>query len=72
MTGRLAAQNLRRPMAGAGRCFSGFDAGRRFAEIGDRAAINGIDNTGLLWHRGRQSEWTAMEFRVRDGYRAVP
>jgi len=37
-------------------------------EIGDIVAIEGVYNTGPLWHRGRQPEWTEMEFQVRNWY----
>jgi myo-inositol 2-dehydrogenase / D-chiro-inositol 1-dehydrogenase len=37
-------------------------------EIGDIVAVEGVYNTGPLWHRGRQPEWTEMEFQVRNWY----
>jgi predicted dehydrogenase len=37
-------------------------------EIGEIVAIEGVYNTGPLWHRGRQPEWTEMEFQVRNWY----
>ena len=37
-------------------------------EIGDIIAIEGVYNTGPLWHRGRQPEWTEMEFQIRNWY----
>jgi predicted dehydrogenase len=37
-------------------------------EIGDLVAIEGVYNTGPLWHRGRQPEWTEMEFQLRNWY----
>jgi predicted dehydrogenase len=37
-------------------------------EIGDIVAIEGVYNTGPLWHRGRQPEWTEMEFQMRNWY----
>jgi predicted dehydrogenase len=37
-------------------------------EIGDIVSIEGVYNTGPLWHRGRQPEWTEMEFQVRNWY----
>ena len=37
-------------------------------EIGDIVSIQTVYNTGPLWHRGRQPEWTEMEFQVRNWY----
>ncbi len=37
-------------------------------QIGEIVAIEGVYNTGPLWHRGRQPEWTEMEFQVRNWY----
>jgi predicted dehydrogenase len=37
-------------------------------EIGDIVSIEGVYNVGPLWHRGRQPEWTEMEFQVRNWY----
>jgi myo-inositol 2-dehydrogenase/D-chiro-inositol 1-dehydrogenase len=37
-------------------------------EIGDIVAIEGVYNTGPLWHRGHQPEWTEMEFQIRNWY----
>ncbi|MBE7503091.1 MAG: Gfo/Idh/MocA family oxidoreductase [Verrucomicrobiales bacterium] len=37
-------------------------------EIGDIVAIEGVYNTGPLWHRGRQPDWTEMEFQLRNWY----
>jgi myo-inositol 2-dehydrogenase / D-chiro-inositol 1-dehydrogenase len=37
-------------------------------EIGDLVAIEGVYNTGPLWHRGRPPEWTEMEFQIRNWY----
>ena len=37
-------------------------------EIGDIVAIEGVYNTGPLWHRGHQPEWTEMEFQMRNWY----
>ena len=37
-------------------------------EIGDMVSIEGVYNTGPLWHRGRQPGWTEMEFQVRNWY----
>jgi predicted dehydrogenase len=31
-------------------------------------AIEGVYNTGPLWHRGRQPDWTEMEFQMRNWY----
>jgi predicted dehydrogenase len=36
--------------------------------IGDVVAIEGVYNVGPLWHRGRQPEWTEMEFQMRNWY----
>jgi len=40
----------------------------RDGAIGDLVAIQGTYNTGFLWHRGRESEWTEMEFQMRNWY----
>ncbi|MBI4327305.1 MAG: Gfo/Idh/MocA family oxidoreductase [Chloroflexi bacterium] len=40
----------------------------RDGEIGDIVAIEGVYNTGPLWHRGRQPDWTEMEFQMRNWY----
>jgi predicted dehydrogenase len=37
-------------------------------ELGDLVAIEGVYNTGPLWHRGRQPDWTEMEFQMRNWY----
>ena len=37
-------------------------------EIGDLVAIEGVYNVGPLWHRGRQPDWTEMEFQMRNWY----
>jgi predicted dehydrogenase len=37
-------------------------------EIGDIVSIQTTYNTGSLWHRGRQPEWTEMEFQMRNWY----
>ncbi len=37
-------------------------------EIGDIVAIEGVYNTGPLWHRGRQPNWTEMQFQMRNWY----
>jgi len=31
-------------------------------------AIEGVYNTGPLWHRGRKPDWTEMEFQMRNWY----
>lgn len=36
--------------------------------IGDIVAIQSTRNLGFLWHRGRQPEWTEMEFQMRNWY----
>ncbi len=36
--------------------------------IGKILSIEGIYNTGYLWHRGRQPDWTEMEFQLRNWY----
>jgi predicted dehydrogenase len=40
----------------------------RDGAIGDILAIHGTYNTGYLWHRGRQPEWTEMQFQMRNWY----
>ena len=37
-------------------------------EIGDPVAIEGVYNVGPLWHRGREPNWTEMEFQMRNWY----
>jgi predicted dehydrogenase len=37
-------------------------------EIGDIVCIEGVYNTGPLWYRGHQPEWTEMEFQMRNWY----
>jgi predicted dehydrogenase len=37
-------------------------------EVGDLVSIEGVYNVGPLWHRGRQPEWTEMEFQMRNWY----
>ena len=37
-------------------------------EIGDIVAIEGTYNVGPLWHRGRQPDWTEMQFQMRNWY----
>lgn len=37
-------------------------------EIGDLVSIEGVYNTGPVWHRGRLPEWTEMEFQLRNWY----
>jgi len=36
--------------------------------IGKILSIEGICNLGFLWHRGRQPDWTEMEFQLRNWY----
>lgn len=36
--------------------------------IGEIITIHGNFNTGALWHRGRQPDWTEMEFQMRNWY----
>lgn len=36
--------------------------------IGDIVAMQSSRNLGALWHRGRQPEWTEMEFQMRNWY----
>ncbi|NQT02842.1 MAG: Gfo/Idh/MocA family oxidoreductase [Planctomycetes bacterium] len=36
--------------------------------IGKIISIEGIYNIGYLWHRGRQPDWTEMEFQLRNWY----
>ena len=36
--------------------------------IGKILSIEGICNVGYLWHRGRQPDWTEMEFQMRNWY----
>lgn len=36
--------------------------------IGDLISIEGVYNVGPLWHRGRQPDWTEMEFQMRNWY----
>ena len=40
----------------------------RDGAIGEIMAIQGTYNVGPLWHRGRQPEWTEMEFQMRNWY----
>ncbi|MBN2508182.1 MAG: Gfo/Idh/MocA family oxidoreductase [Verrucomicrobia bacterium] len=40
----------------------------RAGEIGRLVAIEGVYNTGPLWHRGRQPDWTEMQFQMRNWY----
>jgi predicted dehydrogenase len=35
-------------------------------ELGELVAIEGVYNTGPLWHRGRKPDWTEMEFQMRN------
>ena len=36
--------------------------------IGDLVAIHGTYNTGFLWHRGRQPDWSEMQYQMRNWY----
>lgn len=36
--------------------------------IGEIVAVQTTRNLGSLWHRGRQPEWTEMEFQMRNWY----
>jgi predicted dehydrogenase len=36
--------------------------------IGELVAIQGHYNVGFLWHRGRQPDWTEMEYQMRNWY----
>jgi predicted dehydrogenase len=36
--------------------------------IGDILAIQGTYNVGPLWHRGREADWTEMQFQMRNWY----
>jgi len=36
--------------------------------IGDIVSVQSTRNLGYLWHRGRQPEWTEMEFQMRNWY----
>lgn len=36
--------------------------------LGDILTIQTTYNTGALWHRGRQPDWTEMEFQLRNWY----
>jgi len=40
----------------------------RDGAIGQILAIQGTYNVGFLWHRGREPEWTEMEFQMRNWY----
>ncbi len=37
-------------------------------EIGDIVTIQTTYNTGPLWHRGREPDWTEMQFQLRNWY----
>ncbi len=37
-------------------------------QIGEIISIQTTYNTGSLWHRGREPEWTEMEFQMRNWY----
>jgi predicted dehydrogenase len=36
--------------------------------IGEITSLEANFNTGFLWHRGRQPEWTEMQFQLRNWY----
>ena len=36
--------------------------------IGDIVAIQGHYNVGFLWHRGREPDWTEMQYQMRNWY----
>jgi len=36
--------------------------------IGEITSMEANFNTGFLWHRGRQPEWTEMQFQLRNWY----
>jgi predicted dehydrogenase len=36
--------------------------------IGEIVAIHGTYNTGFLWHRGRQPDWSEMQYQMRNWY----
>jgi myo-inositol 2-dehydrogenase/D-chiro-inositol 1-dehydrogenase len=36
--------------------------------IGDIVAVHGTYNTGFLWHRGRQPDWSEMQYQMRNWY----
>lgn len=40
----------------------------RDGAIGDVVTIEGRYNTGFLWHRGHEPEWTEMEYQMRNWY----
>ena len=40
----------------------------RDGALGDILTIQTTYNTGALWHRGRQPDWTEMEFQLRNWY----
>jgi predicted dehydrogenase len=37
-------------------------------QLGEIVAVEGVYNTGPLWHHGRKPEWTEMEFQMRNWY----
>ncbi len=40
----------------------------RDGQIGDVVSIHTAYNTGPLWHRGREDDWTEMQFQMRNWY----
>jgi len=36
--------------------------------IGEITSMEALYNTGYLWHRGREPEWTEMQFQLRNWY----
>ncbi len=41
-------------------------------EIGDIVSIQTTYNTGPLWHRGHEPDWSEMEFQMRNWYSVCP
>jgi len=37
-------------------------------QIGEIVALHGTYNTGFLWHRGREPDWTEMQYQMRNWY----
>ncbi|MHC4178820.1 MAG: Gfo/Idh/MocA family protein, partial [Planctomycetota bacterium] len=40
----------------------------RDGQIGEIVSIETSYNTGPLWHRGREADWTEMQFQMRNWY----
>jgi predicted dehydrogenase len=40
----------------------------RDGAIGDIVAVQGTYNVGFLWHRGREPEWSEMQYQMRNWY----